>query len=108
MTKELEGNIVEPSVRYSSNNSGGSWWLDDEDWYNLEKAGWKVDWFKDSEYYGLYDEVARSGRWLGALAGSATRYGLTEKEAIAEWEQVTGQWADEEGCPCCGNPHEFY
>lgn len=23
-------------IRYSSNNSGGSWWLTDEDWHKLE------------------------------------------------------------------------
>ena len=31
-------------VEYSSNNSGGSWWLKDEDWKALEAAGWKVVW----------------------------------------------------------------
>ena len=31
-------------VEYSSNNSGGRWWLKDEDWIALEKAGWTVAW----------------------------------------------------------------
>jgi len=31
-------------VEYSSNNSGGAWWLKDEDWKALEAAGWKVVW----------------------------------------------------------------
>ena len=31
-------------VEYSSNNSGGGWWLKDEDWKALEAAGWKVEW----------------------------------------------------------------
>ena len=31
-------------VEYDSNNSGGNWWLDDNDWKALEAAGWKVDW----------------------------------------------------------------
>ena len=30
-------------IVYSSNNSGGSWWLSDEDWKKLEAAGWNVD-----------------------------------------------------------------
>ena len=31
-------------VEYESNNSGGSWWLKDEDWIAMEKAGWDVGW----------------------------------------------------------------
>lgn len=31
-------------VRYSANNSGGSWWLTDDHWLALEKAGWVVEW----------------------------------------------------------------
>ncbi len=36
-------------VKYNSNNSGGDWWLKDEDWYNLEKVGWKVDWYANEK-----------------------------------------------------------
>jgi len=36
-------------VEYSSNNSGGSWWVDDVGWYALEKAGWIIDWVKDKD-----------------------------------------------------------
>lgn len=86
-------------IEYSSNNSGGDWWLTDQDWTNLEEAGWEVQWKKDE---------AGQRRWLGALATSAKRHGLTREEAIAEWEQITGQNAYDEGCPCCGQPHEFY
>ena len=31
-------------VEYITNNSGGSWWLSDDDWKALEAAGWKVEW----------------------------------------------------------------
>lgn len=31
-------------VEYSSNNSGGGWWLKDEHWRALEDAGWEVEW----------------------------------------------------------------
>ncbi len=31
-------------VEYTTNNSGGEWWLKDKDWIALEKAGWYVDW----------------------------------------------------------------
>lgn len=92
------------SVEYDSNNSGGSWWLTDEDWHNLEAAGWDVEWVKDRPYWGRNGE----DRWLGALATSATRHGLSMDEAIAEFEEVTGQGAYEAGCECCGPPHNFY
>lgn len=35
-------------ITYSSNNSGGGWWLKDEDWKALEKAGWFCVW---GQYY---------------------------------------------------------
>jgi hypothetical protein len=94
------------SIKYDSNNSGGNWWLDDEDWVKLEAAGWKVDWVKDQP-----ESMFRSKgqeRWLGALATSATREGLTEDQAIAEFEAITGQRASDPGCSCCGQPHNFY
>lgn len=93
-------------VEYSSNNSGGSWWLSDEDWYNLEKAGWQVQWVKDDPYQqGYCDE---DGRFLGALATSAFRDSPSVDDAIKEWESVTGEDAEDEGCNCCGRPHSFY
>ena len=93
-------------IEYSSNNSGGSWWLSDDDWKNLEAAGWEVQWVKDDEYKQKW--YSGSDRWLGALATSATREGLSMEEAISEWAGITGQYADKEGCPCCGQPHDFY
>jgi hypothetical protein len=89
-------------VEYNSNNSGGEWWLKDEDWLALEAAGWKVDWCRDDVSPGIRDE-----RFLGALATSATREGLSLEEAVAEWERVTGEFSEETGCPCCGQPHNF-
>lgn len=92
-------------VEYSSNNSGGHWWLTDADWYALEKAGWKVEWKKDQT--DLLFRSDEDGRWLGALATSAEREGLHLREAAEEWEQITGQSSTEAGCPCCGQPHCF-
>ena len=31
-------------VEYESNNSGGDWWLSDNDWLTLARAGWMVEW----------------------------------------------------------------
>ena len=93
------------TVEYSSNNSGGSWWLSDEDWYALEKAGWDVEWVKDEEYFNKYADS--DGRWLGALATRASKSNTTMREAILDWEMATGQDSSALGCSCCGTPHSF-
>jgi hypothetical protein len=96
---------VSGKLKYSSNNSGGSWWLKDEDWKNLESAGWEVDWYANQEdrIFSPY----KDGRWLGALASVASKDFTTPDEGVAEWERITGQSADDEGCNCCGRPHSF-
>jgi len=80
-------------VTYSSNNSGGSWWLTEADWKSLENMGWKVEWFEKD--------------WLGAKARKASREGLALGPAIIEWESATGQDSAALGCSCCGVPHFF-
>lgn len=117
-------------ITYSSNNSGGSWWLKDKDWYALEEAGWVVHWHHDlddpshvhaerdmsmfSGHTHAYDsehlltKVTPNGeRFLGALAQSAAKATNNPDEAIAEWERITGQNSTDEGCNCCGEPHSF-
>ena len=84
-------------VNYSSNNSGGYWWLEDKDWYALEKAGWVVEWIKNK----------KRNHWLGALATNATFECETPIEAIKSFEKATGQSASDRGCRCCGHPHSF-
>lgn len=95
------------TVEYSSNNSGGSWWLTDADWYALEEAGWVIDWYKDRDQTVRIFSVDKDGRWLGALASHASREGLSMRDAIEEWESVTGQSSNDLGCSCCGTPHSF-
>lgn len=90
-------------VEYSSNNSGGSWWLDDEDWHALEAAGWEVRWEKDNA-----DGFGRGGdRFLGALAMYAIKRDTDLGPAIHEWETITGESSNALGCGCCGTPHSF-
>lgn len=112
-------------TRYSSNNSGGYWWLTDEHWKDLEAAGWRVMWNGHIEEYDAEDNLVldESGlpkilvdedkafskvgeRWLGALATSAYR-ALPIDEAKAEFARITGEDPDAEGCHCCGQPHYF-
>ena len=81
-------------VTYKSNNSGGNWWLKDEDWKALDAAGWEVEWKK--------------AQWLGALATSASKDFPSIDDAIKEFEAITWQDTTNDGCPCCGQPHIFY
>lgn len=81
-------------VHYDSNNSGGSWWLSENDWHNLESAGWKVEW--------------REANWLNCLASKASKNFDSLEDGIAEWESIVRQDATEEGCECCGQPHNFW
>lgn len=75
-------------VEYRHNNSGGVDWMKTEDWENLQKAGWIVS-------------------ATGARIHSASRPELSLQDAIAEWEEITGMNAAEDGCNCCGRPHDF-
>lgn len=107
-----ENNVSEPygTLEYSSNNSGGSWWLKDDDWYALEAAGWTVRWKKDASDHPWF-KPDKDGRWLGALATHAEIVvsSLADaKDKIREWEQITGQDITDEGCNCCGQPHNFH
>lgn len=94
-------------LEYSSNNSGGSWWLKDKDWRALERAGWDVEWYADNSD-GFLDRDGE--RFLGALASHASKQVETTKDAndaVTEFERITGQNVDDEGCNCCGRPHYF-
>ena len=119
-------------IRYSSNNSGGNWWLNDEDWKKLEKAGWEVQWIKDEKhpkkpnpecsmcngtgysdkerclcFENILADHAKEGRWLGALAKEAEKEFDDINDAIKEFEKITKQDVSDEGCNCCGPPHSF-
>jgi len=99
--------LIKGKVTYSSNNSGGGWWLNDDNWLALEDAGWEVEWVKDQEERLGGFRGDKNGRWLGALATKAKKLDTTMRQAIAEWEDVTGQDSSDLGCSCCGTPHSF-
>ncbi len=91
-------------IEYRSNNSGGSWWLTDQNWKDLESAGWEVQWVKDQDLtFGKKGDT----RWLGALATTAIRRDVSLRVAMAEFEDVTGMNPHDQGCYCCGQPHDF-
>lgn len=101
-------------VNYKSNNSGGTWWLTDEDWHSLAAAGWIVRWAKNDTTDRIIGNDP-DGRYMGALATSAYKIvneGVNPhralKEAIREFNMVTSCNASDLGCySCCGVPHHF-
>jgi len=121
-------------VEYDSNNSGGGWWLDDEDWRKLEVAGWTVNWggldFCNARYPGIgggphtapdthkqdkcpghrrftsYDEAMASGyRWLGSLARDAWIEVKGYSPSLAE-ETARVLWSEDIGGKYDG--HSFW
>lgn len=108
-------------VIYNSNNSGGGWWVSEEGWKALEAAGWIVHWktsnkfMEDKDYRGhdldtcldKITEYTEDASYLGAKARSAAIEVTTLEDAIASFESATGCCASDEGCNCCGPPHEF-
>lgn len=100
-------------IKYYSNNSGGGDWLDKDQWRALEEAGWRLFGFNDFIFNdGKY---ALDGKGLPKRKKSQIdknmKYAFKRfnsiDEAIEEFERLTGEDADAEGCECCGQPHEF-
>ncbi len=73
-------------IEYSSNNSGGGWWLKDEDWKNLEAAGWIVEWGK--KWFHLDD---------GRFSGLSSLFGRRPDYVSDECDNRS------EGGGCCGH-----
>lgn len=95
------------TVTYNSNNSGGGWWLEDSDWIALYDAGWQLRNMKDYGDWSL-DPRQASPDYLGAITTYARKDFSSMREAVEEWERITGQRAAEPGCyTCCGQPHYF-
>jgi hypothetical protein len=97
ITKIMKPKIKKGYIEYESCNPGGKYPLKDDDWKNLESAGWVVNWHKRN--------------YLGQLATSARIYGLTELEAKESWEKATGKDSTGWGCgcgACSGLTHEFF
>ncbi len=85
-------------VDFSENNSGGSWWLTDGDYRNLEEAGWKM-----GRVSSVGNHIAGASKVF-----TARDEHVAEATAIAEWESITGEDSEEIGCTCCGQPYSFW
>lgn len=75
-------------LEYASNNSGGSFWLSDEDWKNLAEAGWTVGWI-----YAVKDKYTRFGS-DEVTVESGRLYGDTWEEATRTLVPGERQWPD--------------
>lgn len=80
-------------IEFSENNSGGSFWLNEQNYADLMAAGWEGE--------GIIPDDRYSGRRL-------RRSGVSHRVALAEFWDITGWNPDEEGCGCCGQPFNFY
>lgn len=71
-------------VMYDSNNSGGSFWIGEDDIQKMEAAGW-----------------VHSGYMTWSLEADSVQ------SAKDQWAALLGKDPDEIGCECCGPPHNF-
>lgn len=121
MTQLVKQNtdLVKPRLYcLSENNSGGSFWLVQEDYESLLGAGWFLDQEEIKKAKSFLDDSFGQGKdgvpysWRhGALKLQAESL----REAVESFESATGRdfWA--QGCNCCGapftiscnDPHEY-
>ena len=116
-------------LSYENNNSGGVWWLSDQDWFALAEAGWTVHWARVNErsILGVASRIYVDAddpsdlikpipmpdindgpiRYMGALAVSAAKRFVSAEVGALEFETVANQNLGDEGCNCCGQPHNM-
>ena len=97
------------TYKFSENNSGGRWWLNEKQYTALFAAGWKYEASEYDKKEGWDTESFCSDKndpvpygWRQNLTGE---FGSMQ-EAVKSFEQATGQDFFAEGCNCCGAP--FY
>lgn len=79
-------------IKMRENNSGGSFWLTEQNYKDLFALGWEGEGIDPTNRY--------DGRVLINRV-------LSKRMALAQFEDVTGYSPDEEGCECCGQPFYF-
>jgi hypothetical protein len=108
------------TIEYDSNNSGGTWWLDDKDWAILSTNGWVVvpvssSYIGKNNAYALNSSgipmftrnINKMETFLGTKATTAFKRFYSVEDAEQEFELLLGKDPEEEGCSCCGRPHNF-
>lgn len=90
---EFDPSTIETAgVRLSLNNSGGKWWLKENDELGLKNAGWKVN-------------IAHGVG--GRHVAHAFLIGADIETALKSFRQATHFTGRELGCNCCGVPFSF-
>lgn len=93
-------------VKFSENNSGGSWWLGRKDYEALFAAGWRYQELESTSYCDYSKPfLDRSSDpvpygWRHSTVGEFASL----REAVESFERATGKDFFEEGCNCCGAP----
>jgi hypothetical protein len=90
---------------FDENNSGGSWWLGKKEYDNLLANGWEYE----ASEYDLEHGYDKKGMFGDDEVPYGWRHSLTKsfnsmREAIEDWEKLTGQDFFDPGCACCGAP----
>lgn len=96
---------------FNENNSGGSWWLDKDQYERLFAAGWKyepcdydIEQGYDKKPFFDGEKKSVPYGWRHGLVGEFSSI----KEAVENWERATGQDFFAEGCNCCGSPFSMH
>lgn len=101
-------------IEYSLNNSGGRWWLENKDWDALKKSKWDIAGHGMFIYNneGNHVMTAKGLPKLKKINPEYYSYAFKRfnsiKEALCEFEKITGADITAEGCNCCGTPHSFF
>ena len=89
------------TVTLSQNNSGGSFWLSPSDFDALVADGWVEQ--EDTMSTSTWGRVAGDLKLDVPVADEDAAVTI----AKIEFQRVTGQDPDDEGCNCCGPPFSF-
>ena len=103
-----------PIYELSENNSGGSFWLNRDNYEALFRDGWYIEDKEPSKFslgedFGRYDgtrytevknEEGVPYSWRHSLRVEAS----SMQEAVERFESATGEDFFAEGCNCCGAP----
>lgn len=91
------------TVTLDQNNSGGYFWLSDEQFDALLADGWYVA--EDSGQWRLNSYGKRAQNLKLDVPVEREDHAVTI--AKIEFERITGEQADAIGCTCCGPPFDF-
>lgn len=106
-------------IIYSSYSDYKHWPLSHQDWLNLEKNGWSVDWFANMQEKPVsireFDCLDSDSKWSkvkidilqGVWAISASKDFKSIGDAIREFEKITKQDVSET-VPFSLSPHCFF